>query len=524
MQRRIFSLIALFALFPSLSKAQDNRQSKNPGNAPSASSDSTVVSLLQQSHDLNPQFPLSMRIHLLGRQAETMSRVDAELGQAWAQELLALATQTKGNPRSMAQNSAMSILVRLNPDRALLLLHSLSKEEPQEGFTLSLPNRQLVQRVFGVLVERDGVKALPLLEQEAMQIGTDGSYPYGELGHAAMQSVSKEWAGDRPHAVEVVQRVFDRAFERYTVGPCAYADDYEFGRMLQEVSGGISQESVRPALRMLVKNLLATDTSKYRFEAEVYTVDGKTAKVDNAIDAALLNLGGLINRIDSELAQQLEATRPQLQTALEYTRDGRIRMWMFNGNGQLRNPPPLKDPNAETSTDAVRLANINLDAAIARAKEVADDDRRADTMLFIAGEIADKQPERAQELIADVEGSNKTGIPELQLDVISAKTSVTAAQNKKDETRELLQQGFALATPIIVELQKSGQASFVPGLGRLVQIGMQNDPDATIIFLQSVPAPWLRANLLLGAASGLIMQAQRPLGSAGTQESAKSKQ
>jgi hypothetical protein len=88
----------------------------------------------------------------------------------------------------------------------------------------------------------------------------------------------------------------------------------------------------------------------------------------------------------------------------------------------------------------------------------------------------------------------------------------------------LLQQGFGLATPIILELQKSGGVSVVPGLGRLVQIGMQNDPDATIIFLQSVPAPWLKANLLLGAASGLIMQAQRPLGSAVTLKSDKSRQ
>ena len=62
-------------------------------------------------------------------------------------------------------------------------------------------------------------------------------------------------------------------------------DDFEFGKMLQHVAGGLPHESVQPALRLLVKNLLATDTSKYRFEGSVYTVDGKTAKVDNAIDA-----------------------------------------------------------------------------------------------------------------------------------------------------------------------------------------------------------------------------------------------
>ncbi len=103
-----------------------------------------------------------------------MSHLDAELGQSWAQELLALAAQTKGHQRFFVENSAMTILVRLNPDRALLFLHSLSKEEPQADLTPSLPNRQLVQKVFEVLVERDGVSALPLLEEEAARIGTDG--------------------------------------------------------------------------------------------------------------------------------------------------------------------------------------------------------------------------------------------------------------------------------------------------------------------------------------------------------------
>ncbi len=163
--------------------------------------------------------------------------------------------------------------------------------------------------------------------------------------------------------------------------------------------------------------------------------------------------------------------------------------------------------------DALRLANINTDAAIAKAETLPADDRRADTMLSIAREIAGKQPERAQQLIAEVKGSNKTGIPELQLELISAKASVAAAQAKNDETRELLQQGFALATPIITEPQKSGGVSFVPGLGQLVQLGMQNDPDSTIIFVQSLPASWLKANLLLGAAADLIMPPRPPISS-----------
>ena len=481
-----------------------------------------AVSLLQQSHDLDPQFNLPTRIYLLQRQTEAMFPVDAELSQAWAQELLGLSRQTKGGLRSFAENSAMGILVRSNPDQALTLLHSLSKDEPQSDRTPSLPNMKLVQRVFGVLVERDGVSVLPLLEQEAARMGADGPYPYGALGSAAMQCVSKDWGSNSPHAVEVVQQVFERAYERYEGGPRTYLDDYEFGKMLQAVAGGI-QEAVRPALRLLVKNLLTTDTGKYRFEAGVYTNDGKAAKVDNAIDAVILNLGGLINRIDPELAQQLESTRPELQTALQYAKDGR-QTESFFGEGLppqavIRRP---KESNAENAMEAMSLVNTNPEASIAKAEQLQEGERRADTILSIASNIAGKQPERAQELIAEVEGTNRTEFPELQLDVVSVKAAVAAGQDKKDETRELLQQGFALAAPIIAERQKSGNAPFVPGLGQLVQIGMQNDPDSTITFLQSVPGSWLKANLLLGAASALTMKTHLPIGSRELQKPQKS--
>ena len=124
-------------------------------------------------------------------------------------------------------------------------------------------------------------------------------------------------------------------------------DDFEFGKMLQHVAGGLPHESVQPALRLLVKNLLATDTSKYRFEGSVYTVDGKTAKVDNAIDAAILFMGGLIHRIDPELTHQLESMRPELQTALEYAQDDRRRLSFFNGTERPINSR-TPDPKAES--------------------------------------------------------------------------------------------------------------------------------------------------------------------------------
>jgi hypothetical protein len=42
---------------------------------------------------------------------------------------------------------------------------------------------------------------------------------------------------------------------------------------------------------------------------------------------------------------------------------------------------------------------------------------------------------------------------------------------------------------------------------------MQNDPDSTTTFVQSLPASLLKANLLLGAASALTMKTRLPIGS-----------
>jgi hypothetical protein len=44
---------------------------------------------------------------------------------------------------------------------------------------------------------------------------------------------------------------------------------------------------------------------------------------------------------------------------------------------------------------------------------------------------------------------------------------------------------------------------FVVGLGPLAQIGMQNDPELTTTFIEALPPSYVKAELLLGAASAL---------------------
>src|SRR5208283_2553792 len=237
-------------------------------------------------------------------------------------ELITLSFQAKEGHRAVAQETAMSVLIRLDPDRALELLHSISMEEPEANWSTTPPKLEIAQHVFQVLVERDGERVLPLLEQEAEIMGKEGHYPYAALGFAAAQASDKYWGNNNQRAIQLLQSVFEPVFARYSQNAHGYFDDFQFGSMLEVFAGGLPFDSVQPALRLLVKNLLATDTRKYQFVAEVYTTDGKSAKADNVIDTTMLVFGMLINR-DPELVRELESNRPELQTILEYAKETR---------------------------------------------------------------------------------------------------------------------------------------------------------------------------------------------------------
>ena len=509
MQRPLCAILASFVLVSTLAQAQENNPQSSGSAALSASTAGTTgVRLLQQSHDLGQQLPMSMRLNMLRRQALMVYRVRADLGRDWANELFTLSLQAKEGHRAVAQETAMSVLIRLDPDRALELLHSIRMEEPEANWSTTPPKLEIAQHVFQALAERDGERVMPVLEQEAENMGQEGHYPYSALGFAASRASNKYWGSDNQHAIQLLQSVFEPAFARYRQNTRSYFDDFQFARMLEVLSGGLPFESVQPALRLLVKNLLATDTRKYQFAAEAYTTDGKSAKADNVIDATILVFGMLINR-DPELVRELELSRPELKTALEYTKEDRLSS--LAGPGRPEDMRPA-DPVTETQVDAIVLSRRNPEAAIAKAEQMPED-KRAGTMLEVARGMAGDDPERAAELIAETQSKNPPSDGEMQFNSISAQASVAAAQNKKDELDELLQRGFASAIGIFSEQQHSNDFHFFPGLGLMIQIGIQNNSDLTTAFMESLPTSYVKAEAFLLAASALNMGRRMPVSS-----------
>jgi hypothetical protein len=472
-------------------------------------SEVAIVDLLQQSHDLDKQGPGGSHLYLLRMQTEQVLKLRPDLARAWANELFVLA-QKEGATADQA--FAMSILVRLDPDRAIELLHAMDSDPGSFSNAVTTPQMQLAQQVFEALVTRDGESALPIVEREAAFMGSAGRYPYSALGYAASEATSKFWGNNNQHAIQVEQSVLDLAFSRYSQTSPTYFDNMDFGRMLQVLAGGLPLESVQPALHLLVKNLLATDVSKYEFHAEVFTSDGKSAKADNAIDAGILSLGSLMTR-DPELVQQLESTRPQLQTALEYAKPGHMRSLRFGGRVGARKPQ-LPNPDAEAQSDALSLAHINADAAIARAEQLPAGPKRASTLLNVARRIAGDHPEQAANLIAEAKGEGAND-DAAQLNIISAEAYVAAAAGNSG-LHDLLQQGFSLATRLASE--EHGDFAGAP----LVQIGIQNEPDLTVAFLRSLPPSFMKAELLMNAAAALNLHGRLPFRSGAQPKPGKS--
>ena len=130
MRRSRCTILALFVLATSSLEAQESKSQSSESAALSTGGDATVLRLLQESHDLGQQLPVSSRLmNLLAPQVEMVSRLRPDLGREWANELFTLSFQTKGTQRSLWQNTAMRVLIRLDPNRALELLHSLTIEE-----------------------------------------------------------------------------------------------------------------------------------------------------------------------------------------------------------------------------------------------------------------------------------------------------------------------------------------------------------------------------------------------------------
>ena len=229
MVRPIFAVLLSFIVLIHLVAADESKAQYVIYDRQSVRDTDTFVSLVQQSYDIDNSMPPPMRARILTRQAEMISYLKPALSREWSNELFALSLQVKGSQRSEVQSAALGMLVRLDPDRSLDLLHQLGKDDAESKSVIWPPATLLAQQIFNIVAMRDGEKALPLLQQEAELMGLQGHYPYAALGYSTMQVANKYWAEDSPRAIRILESVFQPAVARYSHTSLTYSDDYEFG-------------------------------------------------------------------------------------------------------------------------------------------------------------------------------------------------------------------------------------------------------------------------------------------------------
>jgi hypothetical protein len=486
--RLICVLLGSLVVSWNIAAAQLDAKPENSADDPSAA----IIDLLKQSHDQNQSVAISTRWHLLRMQTQAILPFDANLARTWGDEASRASLESD---HQEGQQTSLEVLAQVEPERAIQMLHSMKAGAGSHGQSGFSPKTSIATQAFTAMARREGAAALSKLEVEAERLGAEGQYPYTAMGFAAAQAVNHDWGKDNDHAIEVEKMVFESNFARYGQGSRGFLDDLEFGQMLGAVSGALPAEMLRPAVGLLVKNLLAMDVRKSQPFVEVTTKDGQIVRSENGSDAGVLYFGGLIQRIDPELAQELKTSRAGLRN-LECSQDG-VQTSMRLG----WKPWPHDDPVEETRIEAVKLSMVNTDAALAKLAQLPDDERRAVTALEVSRRIAGDDPEKAAQLIPGA--SRKSDDDLKKLNETSARAFVAAAEGKKEEFHDDLRQGFELAARIFAEQQRTGTLHLVDGLPQLVQLGTQRELDVTTAFVQSMPACYPKALLFLGMASAL---------------------
>lgn len=178
-----------------------------------------ALHLLTESHELVSQFPASVHANLLHRQLTELSYLAEpaakDLVRAWSTELFSLASELPQPERSYEQSTALSALAQIDPDSGLELLHSTRFADTGPPSAQA----QFCRAVFTRMAESGGIGALPLLQQEAEELGESGQYPYAALAAAAMELANKDRGDNSEHAREILRSVFEPAFARYRQSP-----------------------------------------------------------------------------------------------------------------------------------------------------------------------------------------------------------------------------------------------------------------------------------------------------------------
>lgn len=447
-------------------------------------------SILERAHvALGPLTP-EEHASLLGKLVRVASDYKSPRVGEWAEELFQTANQLSGEPRRRAQADAIESMTRLDQARAAAMLTQMDPDPPRDPVHPGAQLRaQAAQRLIEVVWGRFKEAGVPVIRQLANTLAQSGGYPFAAVGQVIQQLGTKN--------ADLNQELFHDAFAAYQQQSSAEAD-IAFERFLGPINEVVNREQLKTAYHLLVRNLETHDSP---FRGETVTSSKGSVSI-SYFDTELFQLIPLIRKVDPEFAAEIQRDHPKIAQAQSVAGADTVHY-------QIAGAKPYTPPQEEQDLDrGVRMLQSSNDPAML-AQAMPDATQRAMVFANAAQQYVDRDHAQAVAYLHDgfalVDSVNDPG---QKLRALVSVAWSADAVNDQSIRRQAINEAFPIAERLARD-EFDDQGRYKPGqgseaLGRLVMLGMETDPDATLARIDQVPIPILRAGLLLDAASSAL--------------------
>lgn len=455
--------------------------------------------IMERAHLAMATLPLEERWSALVRLTRVAADYKSPHLREWTEELFQSANGLSGEPRRRTQAAAVNAMAQLDPARAAAMLSQMDPDEVGDADNHPpLAYRAMAaQRLTEIIWAKFGVAGVPVIRQLAATIAQNGDYPYRAMGRVAEQLGAKN-----PELTETLFRDALAAYQQNT----SIHGDFEFTGFLRPLSNVLAPASLKEAMDLLVANVVrhANDAEPIQF------LNNGTSSSVSVVDFELRQLLPLVRKADPALAEQLVRDHPDLTRA-------NMGVPVISPQARMRSVEAANDRQAAAlghvgnSRDAERGAELLLQSDDPKMLAQAMPDVEARAVAFAQAATMERNQDIAKARSYLQQGFALAGQlddPHAHLRALSEIAWSADAVPDMQIRRQAIQEAFPIAERLVRD-EVDDQGHFKPGeaaeaLGRLVQLGMETDPEATLVQVDAVPIPALKVGLLIDAAGAAL--------------------
>jgi hypothetical protein len=493
---------------------------RGPARDSAAQEGPSPESLLRIVHDDAQQLSPTDRATVLARAIQSAQRVEPDLVLSWTEELFNLAPQISEDRRASVEMSPVIAVASRDIETALRLLERMDAPSKSMLDSGNDPRIAAAGSLFSQYWGRSGrprlrnaepddedddrpaskqseqAKKLDRVRSIASRFGASGVYPYSAFT-APLETLKR----DDPAAQETLYADLLTAFRS---SPARYADVLEFIRMLTNSRGMAPPALFREALTMAVAAVDRIPVDTLPTMSFTFRAQGTSGQLNSAASLQLMRLIPLIREVDPAWAKQVLEQHPDL-AQFEQARNGygtvigTASAMGASGTGAARTPQRQLAPVRATASNSTETAKMFANA-------ISDPAARAAANAEIAAGLAAQSPQEAGTYLNQAsEGLAKVDDPTSQLMVVTSLARAAFETGDRASAEAYSERGFRLGEDVVRADYDANpdkpmmSLKGVSDLSSLVTTSMRIDPAATVVRIQAIRYPLLRANLLLTA-------------------------